>query len=124
MWTEDLIRCLEGSTVASSRVEEAIALKDKNLPTYIYKYRSDDARARENLRANTVWMASPETYNDPYDSWLMFPCDTLLALLESVLVDIFVKATKLDGIMSPQEIADAKKCTEPLKAVVEMWWAV
>ncbi len=118
MWT-DLIKCLEESTVVSPRIEEAITLKNKKLPTHIYKYRSDTAEARENLRSDTIWMASPETYNDPYDSWLMFPCGTLLTLLESNLVDKLVEATKLAGIISQQQIADAKKSPEPLKAVVE-----
>ncbi len=97
-----------------------MALKQLNLPAKIYKYRDDTTSyARDNLRTDTVWMASPESYNDPYDSVLTFPIDMLHTLLEASLVERFVAATKLSGLISPQAIEDAKKSSKPLKAVLQ-----
>jgi len=85
MWPDDFVRCLEESTTATSRVAEAIEIKERHLPKRIYKYRCDTDHARANLKANTVWMASPESYNDPYDSSFVFPLETLKNLLELAL---------------------------------------
>jgi hypothetical protein len=85
MWREDFVRCLEESTTVNSCVAEAIGVKERHLPKRIYKYRYDTDRARTSLKAGTVWMASPESYNDPYDSSLFFPLETLESLIESSL---------------------------------------
>jgi hypothetical protein len=119
MWHAEFVQYLEESTVEKPLVDEANALRQRNLPAKIYKYRGDTIHSRENLRTDTIWMASPETYNDPYDSWLTFPLDTLLTFLEAALVDNFVAAAKLDGVISAKEIEDAKKSPEPLRAVLK-----
>jgi len=119
MWTKNLVSCLEESTAGHPRVDEAIAIKEQHLPKRVYKYRCDTGYARDVLNADSVWMASPETYNDPYDSRLTFPLDALLALLEAALVDPFVAATKLKGVISPEEIENAKKSPEPLKSILQ-----
>jgi len=124
MWTEEFARLLEESTVGKPLVGDALALKDRHLPGRVYKYRCDTPYSRENLSSDTVWMASPESYNDPYDSWLTFPRDTLLQLLEARLVDPFVDATKLRGAVSPTDIENARASAVPLATVLEQVRAV
>jgi hypothetical protein len=119
MWPEDFVACLEESTTGQPRVDEAIAIKDQHLPKRIYKYRCDTDYSRNGLKTNTIWMASPESYNDPYDGWMTFPCDTLPALLEASLVDRFIVATKTEGLISPQQIENAKKSTQPLNEILQ-----
>jgi len=63
-------------------------------------------------------MASPESYNDPYDCWLSFPGDTLLSLLEAALVNPFIAATKMQELISPREIESAKKSPRPLEDIL------
>jgi hypothetical protein len=119
MWTKDFVSCLEESTAGYPRVDEAIAIKEQHLPKRIYKYRCDTDYARDCLKTDTVWMASPESYNDPYDCSLTFPLDTLLALLEARMVDPFIKAAKLEGLISAGEIESAKKSSKPLNTIVQ-----
>jgi Protein of unknown function (DUF2971) len=119
MWTDDFVKCLEESTVGRSRVEEAAAIKEQHLPKRVYKFRFDNKYSRDNLQTDTVWMASPETYNDPYDSSLSLPVDTLRVLIEAALVDRFVAAAKLEKFISSQEIENAKKGPRPLERVLE-----
>ena len=119
MWKDDFFRYLAESTTERSYVEEALALKDLHLPTRIYKYRCDTDYSRDNLKTDTVWMASPESYNDPYDCALLLPPDTLLRLIEASVVDPFVAATKLEGIIPRAEIEKAKKSARPLESIAE-----
>ena len=71
------------------------------------------------METDTVWMTSPESYNDPYDSSLNLPIDTLNVQIEVALVDRFVAATKLEGLISKQGIEDAQKSLRPLKKILE-----
>ena len=66
-WIDDFVACIERATLEKPTIDEAIAIKQAHLPKSIYKYRRADDRAIENLKNDLVWMASPETYNDPYD---------------------------------------------------------
>jgi hypothetical protein len=119
VWKDDFLKYLAESKTERSYVEEALALKDLHLPTRLYKYRCDTDYPRDNLKDDTVWMASPESYNDPYDCALLLPSDVLLRLIEASLVDPFVKATKLEGIIPRAEIEKAKKSAQPLKSIAE-----
>jgi len=119
MWIQDFVGCLEDSTSVHSRVDEANAIKEQHLPARVYKYRYDNDYSRLNLRTGTVWMASPESYNDPYDSWLNLSVDILKILLEARLVDQFAAAAKLTGTISEREIEKAKKSIRPLRRIVD-----
>jgi hypothetical protein len=114
MWLEDFVACLEQSTTLVSRVTEAIEIKEQHLPTRIYKYRCDTSYSRTCLNTDTVWMASPESYNDPFDSSLLLPVDSLQALLETAL------ATKLNQGAQHVTTQDVRKLRgEQIRRVAE-----
>jgi hypothetical protein len=94
MWIQELVNCLEGATLKHPRTEEVIALKQPHLPKRIYKYRCDSTYARENLKTDTVWMASPDTYNDPYDCSFQVAEDEVVAALKMSLFWEFAKVYK------------------------------
>jgi N-acetylglutamate synthase-like GNAT family acetyltransferase len=115
MWTEQFLEYLRQSTVEESRFENAIALKQKYLPKRIYKYRSDNSSARENLKSSTIWLASPDSYNDPYDCLLRFSEPSMTAAFERGLIDPFVTGYKLE--IPPDKIEEAKQSTTPLETL-------
>jgi len=84
-WKQEFVTYLEESTSAKSLVWQALAVKEQNLPSRIYKYRCDNPYTRTNLETDRVWTCSPEKYNDPYDSWLSMPVNILAQLLEQSL---------------------------------------
>lgn len=45
----------------------AFALKEKNLPKSIFKYRAYNDHSIKNLEDDTIWLADPKTLNDPFD---------------------------------------------------------
>jgi hypothetical protein len=118
VWITDIVNCLEESTLAHPRIEEALAFNQQHLPKRIYKYRRDCSNHRNNLKTGTVRLSSPESFNDPYDCWLTLPDGLLETLLEKRLLDELVKAYKLQNVIPVEQIENAKKSHEPLKTIL------
>jgi Protein of unknown function (DUF2971) len=117
MWITDLVNCLETSTLAHPRLEESLAIKQQHLPRHIYKYRSDSGNSRNNLTTDTVWLGSPESYNDPYDCLFTLSDDLVVAAFKKRLVDDFLRIYRLQSVISAELIEGAKKSQEPLKTI-------
>lgn len=66
-WKKEFVRLLEKSTTQNELAEKALELKRANLPERICKYRRNSDHSRDNLKNNTLWMCSPNDYNDPFD---------------------------------------------------------
>jgi hypothetical protein len=65
MWKQEFVDSIEGSTSAQPHFAEARSIKQRHLPKRIYKYRRDCSNSRRNLETDTVWLSSPNSYNDP-----------------------------------------------------------
>jgi hypothetical protein len=85
-WRQDFITCLRETTRGNSRLKEGQAIKAKNLPKRIYKYRKCSSPYHlDTLKSDTVWLCSPKHYNDPYDCWFTLPEGLIATLLEQAL---------------------------------------
>ena len=95
MWIKSFVDCLDNATQSNPRIEDAIALKELQLPKRIYKYRGDSTYSRTNLNTDTVWMASPDAYNDPYDCSFSVAEEQVVTALKKSLIPEFAKVYKL-----------------------------
>lgn len=66
-WKREFVRLMERSTLGNNLAESAYALKETHLPLRIYRYRRDTDYSRAELQDNTLWLCSPDNYNDPFD---------------------------------------------------------
>lgn len=48
-------------------IEGAYLLKNQYLPKSIFKYREINENSIKNLEEDTIWLADPSNFNDPYD---------------------------------------------------------
>jgi Protein of unknown function (DUF2971) len=117
MWVKDFVDCIEGSTLDQPRFEQALSIKEQHLPRRIYKYRRDCSNSRRNLETDTVWLSSPDSYNDPYDCWFRFSEGDLLVELERTLVDKLVTQNKLQAVVAEGQIENARRSHNPLKVI-------
>jgi hypothetical protein len=67
-WINEFIRCLNQPSSAHLQIDGAIHIKHEHLFTKIYKYRSVNTYALDNLTNDPVWVGPATSYNDPYDS--------------------------------------------------------
>jgi Protein of unknown function (DUF2971) len=116
MWTEEFFEHLKQSTLEESRFANAIAFKRPHLPKRIYKYRNDNLYSRENLKSNTIWLASPESYNDPYDCLLRFSSSNMTLAFERGLIDPFVSGFHLE--IPTEKIQEARQSDKPLETLI------
>ena len=66
-------------------MSDAIALKNDHLPGKIYKYRCVNDRSLQNLQEDTIWLASPDKYNDPFDCLFSISDEDILPILRHTL---------------------------------------
>jgi hypothetical protein len=79
---------------------QALAIKQQHLPKRIYKYRRDCKNSLDNLKNNTVWLGSPDSYNDPYDCAFRLSDDGLVSALKKRLVDALLVSYHIQDVIS------------------------
>jgi len=66
-WIDEFVSSLFPLDASMQRIEIAYGLKHQNLPRSIFKYREVNVNSIKNLENDTVWIADPRSFNDPYD---------------------------------------------------------
>ncbi|WP_217522069.1 DUF2971 domain-containing protein [Vibrio metschnikovii] len=66
-WIEEFLNMIYPLSGKNLRIEQAYILKNNNLPKSIYKYRVVNENSIKNLEEDTIWLADPSSFNDPYD---------------------------------------------------------
>jgi uncharacterized protein YlaI len=80
-WIKRMVECLAPEEIECVHQEEAIAIKYRNRPKSVFKYRCNDERSRLNLENDLVWVCSPTSYNDPFDSSISIMAETLTKIV-------------------------------------------
>lgn len=68
-WKEEFKQIMLGPYIELDDIDPGFILKFDNIPKQLFKYREFDKEDNsiKNLIENTVWMNSPQNFNDPYD---------------------------------------------------------
>lgn len=66
-WIDKFIEMLFSLKREHLNIEGAYILKHAHLPKSIFKYREVNENSIRNLENDTVWLADPNNFNDPYD---------------------------------------------------------
>jgi hypothetical protein len=101
-WIEELLRIIYSGRIINNRLNEAKNFKNSHLPGRIYKYRCFNENSLRNLREDTVWLASPDRYNDPYDCLFSISDEEVLPILQQALEDQLRRAHPGAGLPSPE----------------------
>jgi hypothetical protein len=67
-WKSRLLEILADRRLDDQGREAAFLLKTEHLPRKLFKYRVVDEHTEELLNSGILWLANPETFNDPFDS--------------------------------------------------------
>jgi hypothetical protein len=119
-WIDGFIRCLAQPDVGNVRMEQAIGIKNANLPSRIFKYRSDNEYARRNLTTDTVWLCSPEAYNDPYDSSVKISAARFVDKFRDRMFDSLLTEYESRKWLNSEEISNIRLSSDPRECASRM----
>jgi hypothetical protein len=119
-WTDEFIDLISDDQPANINIEKAFALKNRNLPKRLFKFRRDSKEARDNLINNTVWLSSPETFNDPYDCSLTVQFDHVVTTVLGNSLDDFVAKYGPQKFVSELDLEVAKRAKDPHLALADL----
>lgn len=101
-------------------VNEAISLKYDYIPTKLFKYREFSEYSLDNLKNNTLWCASANGFNDPYDTSIYFEYSK--EVLERQLIYSIEEQAK-DGqfkFLTEVEINKLKQSAKPTRCLAHL----
>jgi len=120
MWKQEFLNLLNPFNSENINIDRAMAIKDRNLPKYVYRYRCFTDFSLSDLRNNTVWITSPSKYNDPYDSALtIFQKQLLPAFTKKNLDRIFEKFPSVKQL-SKSNLNEISHSPDPLRTIAEL----
>jgi hypothetical protein len=89
-WKREFIRYLFHYSASRMRIEPAYVVKHPHVPSLLYKYRRFSDYHKTALEKGVLWTASPDKFNDPYDSGVYFDIDRFL--IEDQSAQEFIKS--------------------------------
>ncbi|KIL74356.1 DUF2971 domain-containing protein [Bacillus badius] len=66
-WIDEYVGLMYPENVKDMKMEDAMKLKQQNIPSSLYKYRDVNDNALSNFENDTVWFNNASKLNDPYD---------------------------------------------------------
>ena len=118
-WKDEFIEKIGCVNISDLRIEEAQALKIKNMPKFLYKYRSDTDNAINNLETDTVWLNKPSEYNDPFEFVEYLDTKELYKVIGSLMKNELIDDLTKKHPVPEHVIEQAKKSDFPLKIISE-----
>ena len=67
-WKQDFLEKLTPPNPCATDIAGALQIKNLKVPQYLYRFREVTKDSLLNLDTSTVWLTSPDRYNDPFDS--------------------------------------------------------
>ncbi|MCA4157718.1 DUF2971 domain-containing protein [Priestia megaterium] len=110
MWITDYLQLMFPEDLNKINKKQAMALKQKNIPKALYKYRSVDEYSIKNLRNDVMRFNPANKMNDPYDSALTLNKKVYREVAKNELVNHLPQIMEKFNInMTENELNDIKR---------------
>lgn len=121
-WQDEFINMLFPISKKDVSIEGAYLLKQKHIPNSVFKYRHIDKEGYsiKNLQDDTIWLADPTTFNDPYDSAFSIDYSNLTKRFFLEHFDSLLTQSKLQKKLSEEQIEVVKKSDNPMREVTDI----
>lgn len=116
-WIDELRQKFFTANVEELDVNGAIEVKQKHIPQKLFKYREVNEFSIQNLQSSTLYCTYPSTFNDPYDSTLIFD-PNFGKNHTSGLIDQLVSS----GQFVPDDFKLINNANDPLKAILLIYY--
>lgn len=101
-------------------IEGAYLLKNQNLPTSIFKYRAVNENSIKNLEEDTIWLADPSNFNDPYDCAHTVDFSTIQKQSESKFFAKFMEDRGSNIKLSDEQKSNLFTSKKPIGDLIEI----
>lgn len=115
MWIDEFLRLMTDSTITLDAIDRAYDLKDRNLPSKLYKFRAVNEYSISNFESNTVWLCSAAKYNDPYECATTWSTQNVMRQQTKSNIDQILKDVKLEKHLSPAELDTVRTSDDPMR---------
>jgi hypothetical protein len=121
LWMQEFEKMLFPLCLDEINIKGAFMLKHQNLPSSIFKYREITSFSLKNLGDDTVWLADPTSFNDPYDSCFAIDFSTVSNKFYQgqQIDDLLLSLSESDKTLSLTEIETIKTSQNPTRAMAE-----
>lgn len=117
-WINELSDLFFKPSIELSDIDAVIALKYKNIPKRIYKYRKVSEYSIQNLLDDTVWCSNASDFNDPYDSSLCFDFDKIIN--ESLIDSAQTYLKDLDEFQLNEDVLnEMRNSSDPYRTIIQ-----
>lgn len=115
-WKTEYFALLDDSNITLSQVGQAMDIKVKNTPQFLYKYRAANEDAFNNLENDTVWLNKPARYNDPFEFAQFIDFQRVGEIVEAKHLDELINRFMTDKDKLPEAVIEnAKSSKSPLR---------
>ncbi|WP_428737440.1 DUF2971 domain-containing protein [Sulfurimonas sp.] len=118
-WIEEFTNMLFPVNVKELNIEGAYMLKHGHLPKSIFKYRAVNQYSLQNLEEDTIWLADPKSFNDPYDCAHTFDYEFIAKSRDHEYIKNFLDSEHNNLSLSKIKQNEILQSHEPLKALFD-----
>jgi hypothetical protein len=101
-------------------IEGAYLLKNQYLPKSIFKYREVNENSIKNLEEDTIWLADPSKFNDPYDCSHTVDFSRIQQLQSSELFEKFMQEKGHDSNLTNDQKKTLAISPDPISELMEI----
>lgn len=101
-------------------IEGAYILKNQHLPSSIFKYREVNDNSIKNLEEDTIWLADPSNFNDPYDCAHTVDFTTIKKQSEPESFAKFMEERGSDIDLSDEQKRNLYKSKSPIDDLIDI----
>lgn len=120
MWIDEFLRLMTDSTITLTAIDRAYVLKDRNLPSKLYKFRAVNDHSISNFENDTVWLCSADKYNDPYECATTWSVQDVLREHTKSNIDQILGHVRLEEHLSPAELDIVYTADDPMREVTRL----
>lgn len=116
-WKQEFRQLMESCDENIFNIEEAQILKNQNIPSKLYKYRPVNKYSLNNLEEDTVWLNSPNDYNDPYEFYENIDFKVLNKAITKKHIDKLLEMITSKIQVNQKIIEKAKESHNPIETI-------
>ncbi len=116
-WKDEFRQLMESCDENILNIDKAQILKNQNIPSKLYKYRPVNKYSINNLQEDTVWLNSPNDYNDPYEFYEKIDFEAVNREITKKHFDELIERMTSKVQISQEIIDKAKESDKPIEMI-------